>query len=99
MRITVLDCARGVKAIYKNVDFEYFQPKQGFYDPKNTAVGDSAYSVGIYKYLPNPNTYTFSIRGSAKSLTTKDWVDDDLSIGLGQTPDRTNDTLQYARKI
>jgi hypothetical protein len=72
MRITVLDCARGVHAIYKNQDFEDFQLKQGFYDPKNLDVGDEGYSVGLYKYLPNPDTYLLSVRGSAKGKLTKD---------------------------
>jgi hypothetical protein len=99
MRITVLDCARGVKAIYKNQDFESFQLIQGFYDPKNSAVEISAYSLGVYKYLPNPDTYMISLRGSAKSFTTKDWIDDDVSIALGQTPDRTNDVALYTREV
>ena len=99
MRITVFDCALGIKAIYKNEDFENFQLMQGFYDPKNSAVGDAAYSIGVYKYLPNPDTFMLSIRGSAKSFTTKDWTDDDASIGLGRLPDRTNDSQDYTRKI
>lgn len=99
MRITVLDCAIGAKAIYKNEDFDGFQLKQGFYDPKNMAVGMEGYSVGVYKYLHNPDTYMISMRGSAKGKTTKDWVDDDLSIGLGRLPDRTNDSLKYVRQM
>jgi putative lipase involved disintegration of autophagic bodies len=55
--------------------------------------------VGLYKYLAGLNTYMLSMRGSAGGLTTKDWMDDDVSIGLGRLPDRTTDALKYTRKI
>lgn len=97
--VEIIDCARAVQAIYKNEDFPRFQLTQGFYDPKNSAVKDSAYSVGVYKFLARQDTYIISIRGSAKSFNTKDWTDDDMSIAVGRTPDRNNDTLQYTRKL
>lgn len=97
--VELIDCARAVKGIYKNEDIPRFQLIQGFYDPKNSSVKDTAYSVGVYKFLPRRDTYLISIRGSAKSFTTKDWTDDDVSIAVGRTPDRNNDTLEYTRKI
>lgn len=96
---TVLDCARGVKAIYKNENFENHELLRGFYDPKNLDVGIEGYSVGIYKYVAGFNTYMIAMRGSAKGITTKDWMDDDLSIGLGQMPDRATDAINFVRRM
>lgn len=96
---TVLDCAKGVKAIYKNENFDGYELLRGFYDGKNKDIGMKAYSVGLYKHLAGLNTYMLSMRGSAGGLTTKDWMDDDVSIGLGRLPDRTTDALNYTRKI
>ena len=96
---TVLDCAKAVKAIYKNENFENYELMRGFYDGKNSDVGMTAYSVGLYKYLAGFNTYMLSMRGSAGPINSKDWMDDDLSIGLGKLPDRTTDALNFTRKI
>ncbi len=96
---TVLDCAKGVKAIYKNENFDGYELLRGFYDGKNKDLGMEAYSVGLYKHLASLNTFMLSMRGSAKGITTKDWMDDDVSIALGRTPDRTTDALKYTQKI
>ena len=40
--------------------------------------------------------YLLSMRGSAGQINSKDWMDDDLSIGLGKLPDRTPDALPSA---
>jgi hypothetical protein len=96
MAVTVLDCAYTVKAIYKNQDIQDFRLLTGFYDAKNSAVGLEGYSVGVYQYLHAPSTCVLSCRGSAKGVLTKDWIDDDVSIGLGRSPDRTNDSINYA---
>ena len=99
MPYTILDCANAVQAIYKNRDFTGYQLMQGFYDPKNMAVGDQGYSVGVYRSQTTPGEIIISMRGSAKGKTTKDWMDDDVSIAIGRTPDRAADSLEYTLKI
>ncbi len=112
--ITIMHCAQGAKAIYKNVDFDDFNLTGGFFDPKNTpqmgwradkmADGEEdsgGASVGLYKFQGAAKMYMVSFRGSAGKphKDGKDWTDDDLSIGLGRLPDRTNDAFRYAENI
>ncbi|MBR0658767.1 DUF6792 domain-containing protein [Neoroseomonas oryzicola] len=97
MSITILDCAEAASAVYKNLDFENWVLVRGIYDPKNTAVRQEGYSIGFYSRLGIPNLYIISARGSAKGLTTKDWMDDDLSIGVGRTPDRYAAALAFTQ--
>lgn len=110
--ITIMDCANAAQGVYKNEDIPGFFLKNGFYDPKNTsgfkafglfkvkseAVELQGYSVGYYESINNSNYCIISVRGSAKSFTTKDWLDDDVDIGLGRLPDRTNDALVYIQR-
>ncbi len=109
-----MDCANACQGVYKNQDIPGFALKNGFYDPKNTgtykifgwsrgaqpggAVELQGYSVGYYESLNNPNYCILSVRGSAKGKMTKDWTDDDIDIGLGRLPDRTNDALSYIER-
>jgi len=106
--ITILDCAEGAKAIYKNVDFANFRLTGGFFDPKNTPRfgwakdGDAGgASTGLYKFEKQSSMYMVSFRGSAGKphKDGKDWLDDDVSIALGRMPDRTNDALKYTQNI
>ncbi len=98
MSITIGDCARGAAAIYKNLDFEKFFLHSGRYDPKNKSVGAQGYSIGMYGRFNSPNLYMISVRGSAKTpVITKDWYDDDLSIGVGRTPDRYAQALAFTQ--
>jgi hypothetical protein len=62
------------------------------------AVGMGGYSFGVYRSLADATVIILSIRSSAGGLTTKDWTDDDLSIGLRKLPDRTNDAVIYATR-
>jgi hypothetical protein len=94
--ISVIDCASGAWAIYKyEREFKGYNRIGGFRDPKNSAVGVSADSCTLYSCSADPLEYMIQIRGSAKAQWTKDWTDDDVSIGLGRLPDRTNDAYDY----
>lgn len=100
MTVTVLDCAQAVKAIYKNTEVYRYQLVRGRYDPKNSAVGTEGYSIGHYCGTGAIAGHSLvSVRGSAKGLTTKDWIDDDVSIGVGRTPDRYTEALAFMRSL
>lgn len=97
MSITILDCAEAASAVYKNLDFPNWVLIRGIYDPKNTAVREEGYSIGMYSRFGIPDLYIISARGSAKGKLTKDWTDDDVSIGMGRTPDRYAAAVAFTR--
>lgn len=100
MTTTVLDCAQAVASIYKNEPVYRYQLTRGFYDPKNMAVGTEGYSVGLYLGSGSAAGHSMiSVRGSAKGLLTKDWIDDDASIGVGRTPDRYTAALAFTQTL
>ncbi len=103
--ITVNDTAMAAKSIYKNLDVqdERFVLTGGFFDPKNddrlgfAKDGDAGgASTGLYKFKYHANMYIISIRGSKGK---KDWVDDDVSIGAGNMPDRASDCVKYVNGL
>ena len=99
MRITIGDCGDAAAKIYKNENFGEFLLSEGRYDPKNAAVGEEGYSVGLYLHKGDENLRIISARGSAKGKTTKDWTDDDVSIGVGRTPDRYAEALNFTQYL
>ena len=99
MRITIGDCGDAAASIYKNENFGEYLLLDGVYDPKNEAVGWEGYSVGLYKRKGSVDTFIISARGSAKGKLTKDWTDDDVSIGVGRTPDRYAAGLQFTQRV
>ena len=99
MTITIGDCGDAAAAIYKNEHFGEYRLLEGVYDPKNAAVGYEGYSIGLYKRKGSVDTYIISARGSAKGKLTKDWTDDDVSIGVGRTPDRYAAALRYTIRV
>lgn len=99
MYITIGDCGDAAAAIYKNENFGEFTLSEGRYDPKNAAVGEEGYSVGLYLHKGDKNLQIISARGSAKGKTTKDWTDDDVSIGVGRTPDRYAEALNFTQYL
>ncbi len=99
MRITLGDCGDAAAAIYKNENFGEFVLVEGRYDPKNAAVGEEGYSIGLYMHKAIKGLHIISARGSAKGKTTKDWTDDDVSIGMGRTPDRYAEALNFTQYL